>query len=259
VNADGTPKLDTNGKPIKFSQNRVAIHWHGGDSPWTNDGTPHQWFAPAGDISWTVTDGTHPNGMGQGDSFANVPDMADPGHGSQTLYFPNNLSGRLMMYHDHASGITKLNAYIGNAAGYVVYDPTELTLAANALGTTLGAVPATGSPLNAAFPTLPVGLLDAVGIPLVIQDKQFVPKNMGPNAKNSAGQIQSQDTKWDQAHWGQEGDLFFPHVYEPNQDPNSQDGTNSVGRWDWGPWFWPVFPSQYSLPSGNYGDVTQTP
>jgi FtsP/CotA-like multicopper oxidase with cupredoxin domain len=266
VNGDGTP-YTINGKPIKFSQNRVSIHWHGGDSPWTNDGTPHQWFAPAGDIAWTIKDAAHPNGLGQGDSFANVPDMADPGPGSQTLYFPNNLSGRLMMYHDHASGITKLNAYSGEAAGYVVYDPTELTLAANALGTTLNAVPAVGSPLASAFPTLPVGLLDAVGIPLVIQDKQFVPKNVGksgPNVtpvdpKHIGAAVQSQDTKWDQAHWGQEGDLFFPHVYEPNQDPNSIDGTNSVGRWDWGPWFWPVFPSQYSLPSGNYGDVTQTP
>jgi FtsP/CotA-like multicopper oxidase with cupredoxin domain len=48
-------------------------------------------------------------------------------------------------------------------------------------------------------------------------------------------------------------------VYETNQDPNSIDGTNPVGRWDWGPWFWPVFPAQYSLPSGDYGDVTTTP
>ncbi len=258
VNADGTPKLDNNGKPIKFSQNRVAIHWHGGDSPWTNDGTPHQWFTPAGDISWSVKDSTHPNGMGQGDAFANVPDMADPGPGSQTLYFPNNLSGRLMMYHDHASSLTKVNAYTGEAAGYVVYDPTELTLAANALGTTLATTVPSGP-----FAGLPIGLLDAVGIPLVIQDKQFVPKNMGASGSNvtatGSGQIQSQDTKWDQSHWGQEGDLFFPHVYEVNQDPNSIDGTNPVGRWDWGPWFWPVFPSQYSLPSGNYGDVTATP
>ena len=67
------------------------------------------------------------NGMGVGDSYQNVPDMPDPGQGSQTLYFPVNLSGRLMMYHDHVSGLTKINAYAGEAAGLIVYDMTELS------------------------------------------------------------------------------------------------------------------------------------
>jgi FtsP/CotA-like multicopper oxidase with cupredoxin domain len=144
---------------------------------------------------------------------------------------------------------------VGEAGGYVVYDPDELTLVANAIGTTLSKKMATG-PLTG----LPVGLLDAVGIPLVIQDKTFVPKNIGPNAVASDGFTpQSQDAKWDLNHWGQYGDLYFPHVYETNQDPNSADGTNPVGRWDWGPWFWPVFPAQFSLPSGAFGEVTATP
>ena len=268
LKGDGTPQLDQNGHPIKMAQNRVAIHWHGGDSPWISDGTPHQWFAPAGDISYTigdalhpVKDANHPNGvgMGKGDSTADVPDMPPPGDGAYTLYFPNNLSGRLMMYHDHVSGLTKVNVYMGEAAGYVVYDPTELTLVANAIGTTLtktlGDTGYTGP-----FAALPIGLLDAVGIPLVIQDKTFVPKNIGPNAFASDGTTPaSQDAKWDLNHWGNEGDFFFPHVYETNQDPNSADGTNPVGRWDWGPWFWPVFPAQFSLPSGSYGDATATP
>jgi FtsP/CotA-like multicopper oxidase with cupredoxin domain len=251
LTASGAQALDANGKPIKMGQNRVAIHWHGGDSPWISDGTPHQWFAPARDIAYTIgIDAAHANGMGKGDSAVNVPDMPDPGPGAYTFYFPNNLSGRLMMYHDHTSGITKVNVYQGQAAGYVVYDPVELTLVANALGTTL-ATTAGG---------LPVGLLDSVGIPLVIQDKTFVPKNIGPNAVASDGFTpQSQDAKWDLNHWGQPGDLFFPHVYETNQDPNSIDGANPVGRWDWGPWFWPVFPAQFSLPTGAYGDATATP
>jgi FtsP/CotA-like multicopper oxidase with cupredoxin domain len=253
----GKPIVDALGKPVKFSQNRAAIHWHGGDAPWISDGTPHQWFAPAGDASYSMVDAMHPKGMGKGDSAANVPDMPDPGPGSYTLYFPNNLSGRLMMYHDHVSGLTKLNAYAGMAAGYVVYDPTELTLAAKALGTTLAATPTTGP---FAGTTLPSGLLDSVGIPLVIQDKTFVPKNIGPSAVASDGVTPaSQDAKWNLTHWGQPGDLYFPHVYETNQNPNSADGTNAVGRWDWGPWFWPVFPAQYSLPTGDYGDATATP
>jgi FtsP/CotA-like multicopper oxidase with cupredoxin domain len=242
--------------PIKMAQNRTAIHWHGGDTPWISDGTPHQWFTPRGDISYSMTDADHPNGMGVGDSFQNVPDMPDPGQGSQTLYFPVNLSGRLMMYHDHVSGLTKVNVYEGEAAGLVVYDPTELTLVANALGTPLSKTLGGSGP----YASLPTGLLDAVGIPLVVQDKTFVPKNIGPNAMASDGTTPaSQDAKWDLTHWGREGDFFFPHVYETNQDPNSADGTNPVGRWDWGPWFWPVFPAQMSLPSGAYGDATATP
>jgi FtsP/CotA-like multicopper oxidase with cupredoxin domain len=254
-NAAGQPILDAAGNPvpIKMGQNRVSIHWHGGDTPWTNDGTPHQWFAPAGDIAYTLgIDPRHPYGMGKGESTTgqSVPDMPDPGPGSYNLYFPNNLTGRLMMYHDHASGLTRPNAYIGNAAGYIVVDPTELTLASNAIG----------EPLSQTSGGLPTGLLDSVGIPLVVQDKTFVPKNVGPAAVASDGKTPaSQDARWDLGHWGQPGDLFFPHVYETNQDPNSIDGTNPVGRWDWGPWFWPVFPAQYSLPTGAYGDVTTTP
>ena len=188
--------------------------------------------------------------MGRGDSTQNVPDMPDPGPGSGTLYFPNNLSARLMFYHDHTSALTRLNVYAGLAAGYVIIDPVEQGLVYS------GVIPNT---------------LLGVGIPLVIQDKTFVPNNIGPVGgtvtigKGSAGNpitqtvTQSQDQKWDLNHWGQPGDLWFPHVYETNQDPNSIDGTNPVGRWDWGPWFWPVFPAQYSLPSGAYGDVTTTP
>jgi FtsP/CotA-like multicopper oxidase with cupredoxin domain len=56
-----------------------------------------------------------------------------------------------------------------------------------------------------------------------------------------------------------EGDLWFPHVYETNQDPTSADNTNPPGRWDWGPWFWPVFPTVYNLPTGYTDDATTTP
>ncbi len=200
-----------------YTDNRTAVHWHGGDAIWTSDGTAHQWFAPAGETA------AYAAGMGKGAASADVPDMPATGDGEYTLYYPNNMSGRLMWYHDHASGITKLNAYAGVAAGYLIVDSVEAGMVA-------------------------AGTLPDSNIPLVLQDKTFVPND-----------IAQQDAKWDTVHWGQPGDLWFPHVYETNQDPNSVDGTNPVGRWDWGPWFWPVFPAQYSLPSGVYGDVTATP
>ncbi len=218
----------------KYGQNRVAIHWHGGDTPWISDGTPHQWYTPAGETGYTT-----------GVSQANVSDMPDPGPGAETLYFPNNLSGRLMFYHDHALAITRLNVYAGMAAGYVIMDGVDAALE-KAPGTLTPVTnPATGATVSVPGVGLPT-LADT--IPLVIQDRTFVPSD-----------IATQDSLWDQKHWGTEGDLWFPHVYEMNQDPASPDGTNPVGRWDYGPWFWPVFPAPLQLPTGAYGDVTTTP
>ena len=203
-----------------YTENRTAVHMHGGDAPWVSDGTAHQWFAPAGELA------AYAAGLGKGASAGNVPDMPDPGPGAYTMYYPNEMSARLMWYHEHASGLTKINAYAGLAAGYLVVDPVEIAMVA------AGTLPA----------------LVSERIPLVIQDKTYVPKD-----------VVQQDARWDLTQWGQYGDLWFTHVYETNQDPNSIDGTNPVGRWDWGPWFWPVFPAQYSLPTGANGDVASTP
>ncbi|MBI4692497.1 MAG: fibronectin type III domain-containing protein [Gammaproteobacteria bacterium] len=197
-----------------FTENRAEIHLHGGLTPWISDGTPHQWTVPVGDT------GAH---YKKGQSFQNVPDMVDPGEGSATLYWTNDQSARFMFYHDHTSGLTRLNVYAGEAAGYVLTDPQAETI-------------------------LAAGGLPGEQIPLVIQDKTFVPAD-----------IDTQDALWDPMTWGQPGDLWFPHVYETNQDPNQKGGANAVGRWDWGPWFWPVFPAQYALPTGAYGDETTTP
>ncbi|WP_243313430.1 multicopper oxidase domain-containing protein [Fundidesulfovibrio agrisoli] len=124
-----------------YPQNRGELHLHGGMNPWISDGTPHQWTAPAaepGPYTW-------------GASAQNVPDMPPPGGGSITYYYTNQQSARLMFYHDHALGITRLNVYVGEAAGYVVRDGTEFALE-NA-----GIIP----PLTD-------------NIPLIIQDRTFV-------------------------------------------------------------------------------------
>lgn len=206
-----------------FLQNRAEIHLHGGDTPWISDGTPHQWIAPKADEIALKAAGMKE--FARGASTQNVPDMPDPGPGAVTYYFPNNQSARLMFYHDHTAGLTRVNVYAGEAAGYIISDPQEAAMVAS------GAIPNAASTL-----------------PLIIQEKTFVPDD-----------IALQDARWNTAAWGQPGDLWFPHVYELNQDPMSGDGTNPVGRWDWGPYFWPVFPSLYNLPSGEYGDVTTTP
>jgi spore coat protein A len=158
--------------------NRIATHLHGGLTPWFSDGTPFQWFTPSGE---------------HGPSFMNVPGFPSlPGTG--TYYYPNDQSARLVWYHDHAIGITRLNAYAGIASAYVVIDDFEIGLVNQGL------------------------LPDLVGIPLIIQDKGFVPTN-----------IRSQDPSW---RWGNPGDLFYPHEYEPNTFPGGTP--NPKGRFDLG-------------------------
>jgi FtsP/CotA-like multicopper oxidase with cupredoxin domain len=298
-----------------YLQNRATLHLHGGATPWISDGTPHQWTVPAGDFATTYS---------RGDSVQFVPDMwfdstgtiiascagqttcnvtgatNDPGPGSLTFYWTNQQSARLMFYHDHAYGTTRLNVYAGEAAGYLLQDPTEASLVA-------------------------AGTIPADQIPLVIQDKTFVPPNptsapvysigilevgsgytaptvsitgggctTGPTATATFGTItdpygqfiygaitgitltsggagctsdplvtisdptgtgavafaslatlSQQDPTWDTTLWGAAGlgQLWFPHVYMPNQWPTNPDGTgvNPMGRWDYASWFWPPF------------------
>lgn len=228
--------VDTTYMGASLPQNRATLHLHGGATPWISDGTPHQWTTPAGD------------GL-KGPSTANVPDMwfdtsgnlvpagtpgatNDPGPGAMTFFWTNQQGGRLMFYHDHAYGITRLNVYAGEAAGYLLYDPAEeIALAA---GTAPGTITPTGADL-------------AHLIPLVIQDKTFVP---------TQAQLAVQDPTWIgnfgattlSTGPGGNGDLWFPHVYTTNQNPNDPTGANGFGRWDYGAWF---FPPMTSLSAAN--------
>jgi FtsP/CotA-like multicopper oxidase with cupredoxin domain len=204
-----------------YTQNRATLHLHGGATPWISDGTPHQWTTPKNEVT------SYPKGV----STRNVPDMPDPGPGAMTFYYTNQQSARLMFYHDHAYGITRLNVYAGEAAGYVLQDPVEKDLVAgtNASG---------ANPGNAA-------VIPADQIPLIIQDKTFVPDT------NVGGQLAQQDPTWDVANWGGQGNLWFPHVYMPNQNPYDDSGANAMGRWDYGPWFWPPFNTAAGLVHGE--------
>jgi FtsP/CotA-like multicopper oxidase with cupredoxin domain len=199
---DGTP----------YAQNRATLHLHGGNTPWISDGTPHQWTVPFG--------GTTANNSNflKGLSARDVPDMPATKTGELTFYWTNQQGGRLMFYHDHAYGMTRLNVYAGEAAGYLLVDPAEENLlAAATVPGTIGATP------------------DLVHVvPLVIQDKTFV-----PDSGVAGGQLAATDPTWDVTKFGGAGSLWFPHVYMPNQNPYDISGANPFGRWDWGPWFWP--------------------
>jgi FtsP/CotA-like multicopper oxidase with cupredoxin domain len=181
-----------------YTENRATLHLHGGITPWISDGTPHQWTTPGGENT------AYPKGV----SVSNVPDMPDPGPGAETFFYTNQQSARMMFYHDHAWGITRLNVYAGEEAGYMVTDDAEKALMA------------------------PGGALDGLGtgMQLTIQDKTFVP---------SATRMAQLDPTWDAKKWGGEGNLWQPHVYMPAQNPGDPSGMSAFGRWFYGPWFWP--------------------
>ena len=113
-----------------YTQDRATLHLHGGLTPWISDGTPHQWTTPAGELT------NYPKGV----SVENVPDMPAPEPGSETFFYSNQQSARLMFYHDHAYGITRLNVYAGEAAGYLLTDAVEQDLI------TRGVLPDLGTP-----------------------------------------------------------------------------------------------------------------
>jgi FtsP/CotA-like multicopper oxidase with cupredoxin domain len=214
-----------------YPQNRGTLHLHGGFTPWISDGTPHQWVTPAGETASLKT----------GVSTESVPDMTLPAGNSMTFYWTNQQSGRLMFYHDHAYGTTRLNVYAGSAAGYLVRDDGDKTLE-NIAG----------------FP----GLGD--NIPLVIQDRTFVWGNPSPDGGVTPGTgTFATDPTWADPirKWGQApGSLWFPHVYMTNQNPWDVSGANAMGRWDYALWFWPpytglithdVLPNPYYQPNSS--------
>ena len=209
----------------KYTQNRATIHLHGNNTVWISDGNVHQWITPAGENT------PYPKGV----SVRNVPDMRMPrrvecdaaNSGCMTFFYTNAQSARLQFYHDHAMGITRLNVYAGEAAGYVLTDAVEQDMI-------------NGTNVSGVNPGL-LKVLPDIGIPLVIQDRTFV----------DADTIFAQDPTW---NWGTgprvngkitaavTGDLWYPHVYMTVQNPWDLTGTNAFGRWHYGPWFNPPVP-----------------
>ena len=71
---------------------RTVVHLHGGRTGPESDGYPEDWFVP--------------------------------GH-SATCYYPNQQEACTLFYHDHAMGITRLNAVAGLTGMYLIRDEVE--------------------------------------------------------------------------------------------------------------------------------------
>jgi len=254
---------------VNFTDNRVTIpHLHGGHTPWISDGTTHQWITPANDPAVALYQ--------KGVSFQNVPDMIGagksiptpgPNDGNATGYYSNQQSARLMFYHDHAYGTTRLNVYAGVAAPYLLVDQVERDLIAgtNVSGvfTSMGITPKQILPDQNGLDN-GTGLYH-YGIPLVIQDKAFVnDANVpGPNAlaafpAATSGYGHTYPTSVTDPLWynyvnaagQQSGALWFPHEYMPIENIFDPTGNTPNGRWDYAPFMIPpMMPTNLTLPS----------
>jgi FtsP/CotA-like multicopper oxidase with cupredoxin domain len=164
---------------------RVAVHLHGGVVPWASDGGPMSWFANP----------QNPGGFAHGSTFLNHGDAP----GSACYEYPNSQSARLVWYHDHAYGVTRLNAYAGLASGYLITDDAEQMMIKSGI---LPDVP--GYP---------------VGIPLIIQDKSFFDPASDPTYPVTGAR---------------QGDLWYPHVYQGGPAPRMKlpAQCGATGRWE---------------------------
>jgi len=133
---------------------RITTHFHGGDVPYTSDGHPDAWVTndPAVQAKWVK---------------AADPSIGFPGRGATNQLppytYPNNQDAATMWFHDHSMGITRLNAYAGVAAFFILKDPAVEGAGA------LANLPK-GRYANPVAPTLQS---DEFDLPVVIQDKAF--------------------------------------------------------------------------------------
>jgi spore coat protein A len=180
--------VDTTIPGAMQAQNRTAVHLHGGLVPWISDGGPHDWWAP---------DGTHGLSF-LNNAVLNPKTLFNPGAAlnEADYYYPMGQSARFVWYHDHAWGITRLNAYAGVATALIIRDAFEDFLVAKK-----------GLP-----PYIETG---GAEIPLVIQDKVFYdpayltdPSKPGPLIK---------------------GSLWYPYTYaDPDPAPNPLPAISAV-------------------------------
>src|SRR4030095_15868009 len=168
--------VDTTIPGADLAQNRIAVHLHGGLVPWISDGGPFAWWAPNGNHGISFLNGP-------GSIFDNIPEKPLlPGQAD--YYYPNDQSARLLWYHDHAIGITRLNAYAGLASGNLVLDEINDVYVAT------GKIPGLASQT-----------------PLIFRNKTFVHEGTA-EADPTWADVARPDVQ-------SRGSLWYAHVYDP--------------------------------------------
>jgi FtsP/CotA-like multicopper oxidase with cupredoxin domain len=225
--------------------------------------------------------------MKKGPSFTNVPDMIGAGagqaantanDGTGTLYFTNQQSSRLLFFHDHAWGTTRLNVYKGVAAPYLIVGQVEDDLI-DGTNTSGGNPAATQILPNLSY----LSPAYRYGIPLVIQDRSFVNDTSTDALRSSTFPLMQYDPTshtyestctgttggtngtgyktvtdtscgtdplWQIYVGSKGGQLWLGHEYMPVENIYDPTGNTTNGRWDYGPFMIPpMIPTNLVLPS----------
>lgn len=95
----------------------ISIHHHGGDNNAEFDGGPDQWTTPR-------REQVGPGIVGPGEAHANSDDFG------LAYTYSNTQEAAMTWYHDHAEGVTRINAYAGLAGIYIIRDANEDALIA---------------------------------------------------------------------------------------------------------------------------------
>ena len=207
---------------------RMAIHCHGGIMPWIADGGPFDWFC-----STERAKASPPVTEQIGASFINNVVLNPNQQASKTqgeyYWETDHQSARFIWYHDHAFGITRINAYAGLATGLLVRDDFERGMVGNATGGaytqfTSDPHPPDYYPAGLGLPPLlETSFLDGVlnveqslpslgywpvrEYPLVFQDKIFI-------SGTGTTPVRPADPAWPSTAPQSAGSLWYPHTYE---------------------------------------------
>lgn len=137
---------------------RIVTHLHGGDVAPESDGHPDSWVAndPSVQALWAAP----------ADPVTGFPGRAATNHQPDYVY-PNSQEACTLWFHDHAMGITRLNAYAGVAAFYLIKD--------NAVDNVVSGTAAVANLPKGRYPNpvAPSLQSDEFDLPVVLQDKSF--------------------------------------------------------------------------------------
>ena len=149
------PSID--GMSMGEPEVRMVTHLHGGHVDWRYDGHPEAWV--------TNIPASQQTAVSYG--LAADPVRGFPGRPSDnkfTYRYPNDQEASTLWFHDHTLGITRLHAYAGVAAVYVIRDALD-SGTTNTYGFPAGPLAA-----NPVVPSLKSYKYD---LPVVLQDKSF--------------------------------------------------------------------------------------
>jgi spore coat protein A, manganese oxidase len=104
-------------------EDSATVHVHGSHGYDHSDGLPEQWFTPFGPNGQPRQAGT----LWNQNLFLSPPGLTTASRATLTMY-PVDQEAATLWYHDHATGITRLNAMAGLAGFFLVHDANELAM-----------------------------------------------------------------------------------------------------------------------------------